>query len=87
MSISNFYLNNKLLPRWREYMKEAAQSGIKMNVVYGDEDVVVPNLGTLASIENVECTTLEKQGHECFYENTSTISPILAKFFGGGGGA
>jgi pimeloyl-ACP methyl ester carboxylesterase len=84
MSISNFYLNITLLPVWRKYLKEVAKNGVKVLVVYGDEDVVVPNLGTLSSIDNVECSTLKQQGHECFYEDTSTISPILAKFFSGG---
>jgi hypothetical protein len=81
MSISNFYLNDSLLPLWRDYHKEISAKGVRSNVVYGDEDIVVPNLGTLSTIENTVCTVLPQQGHECLYENTATVSPVLIEFF------
>jgi len=79
-SISNFYLNGALLPMWRQYLTELGSTDTKTLVVYGDRDVVVPNLASLASTQNVECATLTDQGHESLYENTATISPKIIEF-------
>jgi pimeloyl-ACP methyl ester carboxylesterase len=82
MSISNFYLNEALLPLWRQYHREIDAQGVRTLVLYGDEDIIVPNLATLAAGNpNTRCKPLEKQGHESLYENTSTISPHLVSFF------
>lgn len=81
MSISNFYLNERLLPLWREYHREIGGKGVKTLICYGEEDIVVPGLGALGVVANTTCLPLPQQGHESLYENTSAISPHLIQFF------
>jgi len=73
-SISSFFLNASLFATWRRYLEElvAGDSKVKVAVIFGTEDKVVPNLATLS---NVQLCPLEKLGHESLDEDTSAISP------------
>jgi hypothetical protein len=84
-SISNFFLNASLLPRWRAYLKELGlregEEKVKILICHGSNDIVVPNLGGISELEGVACEELEGLGHESLYENTSVISPLFIKLF------
>ena len=82
-SLDLYILNNKLMPGYRDLMREAVAKGSSVQVLWGEGDQTVPhtpeNHDECAAI--AETITLPRLGHESIYEAPAAIAEKALAFF------